>query len=120
MDWSGIIAEVNDKIASDGYSLFMIFFMMMLFKGILVSAAGPAPNYDMQKILATRSPKEAGMMSGFVSVILNPIRYIMITGFAVLGIIYYDRLDLIVGGRLDFEQILPSAISEFFRLVLLV
>jgi Na+/proline symporter len=113
MDWSGIIAEVNDKIASDGYSLFMIFFMMMLFKGILVSAAGPAPNYDMQKILATRSPKEAGMMSGFVSVILNPIRYIMITGFAVLGIIYYDRLDLIVGGRLDFEQILPSAISEF-------
>ena len=113
LDWSGIIAEVNSKIASDGYSLFSIFFMMMLFKGILVSAAGPAPNYDMQKILATRSPKEAALMSGFVSVILNPIRYIMITGFAVLGIIYYDRLDLIVGGRLDFEQILPSAINEF-------
>jgi len=113
LDWKNIIPQVNDKIASDGYSLFTIFFMMMLFKGILVSAAGPAPNYDMQKILATRSPKEAGLMSGFVSVILNPIRYILITGFSVLGLIYFDRLDLMVGGRLDFEQILPSAINEF-------
>jgi SSS family solute:Na+ symporter len=113
LDWSGIIAEVNDKIVNDGYSLFSIFFTLMLFKGILVSAAGPAPNYDMQKILATRSPKEAAKMSGFVSVILNPIRYIMITGFAVLGLIFYNRLDLIAGGRLDFEQILPSAINEF-------
>ncbi len=113
LDWTNIIAEVNDKIASDGYSLFSIFFMMMLFKGVLVSVAGPAPNYDMQKILATKSPKEAAKMSGFVSVILNPIRYIMITGFAVLALLFYDKLDLVAGGRLDFEQILPSAINEF-------
>lgn len=113
MDWSGIIAEVNDKIASDGYSLFSVFFSMMIFKGILVSLAGPAPNYDMQKILSTRSPKEAAKMSGAVSVILMPTRYFMITGFAVLGLLFYDRLDLIVGGNIDFEQILPSAISEF-------
>jgi Na+/proline symporter len=113
LDWSGIIAEVNDKIASDGYSLFSVFFSMMLFKGILVSLAGPAPNYDMQKILSTRSPKEAAKMSGAVSVILLPTRYIMITGFAVLGLLFYDKLDLIVGGNIDFEQILPSAISEF-------
>jgi solute:Na+ symporter, SSS family len=113
LDWGGLIAGVNEKIAADGYSLFAVFFMMMLFKGLLVSAAGPAPNYDMQKILATRSPREASLMSGFVSVVLNPVRYLMITGFAVLGILYYKRLDLIVGGRLDFEQILPSAIHEF-------
>jgi SSS family solute:Na+ symporter len=113
LDWSQIIAEVNEKIASDGYSLFSIFFSMMLFKGILVAAAGPAPNYDMQKILSTRSPKEAAKMSGFVSVVLMPSRYFMIAGFAVLGLLFYDRLDLIVGNRLDFEQILPSAISEF-------
>jgi SSS family solute:Na+ symporter len=113
LDWSDIIAEVNSKIASDGYSLFSIFFSMMLFKGILVSAAGPAPNYDMQKILSTRSPKEAAKMSGFVSVVLMPSRYFMIAGFAVLGLLFYDRLDLIVGNRIDFEQILPSAISEF-------
>lgn len=113
LNWSGIIPEVNDKISSDGYELFTIFFMMMLFKGLLVSLAGPAPNYDMQKILSTRSPSEAAKMSGFVSVVLMPIRYLMIIGFVVLGILYYDQLNLIVAGRVDFEQILPSAINEF-------
>jgi SSS family solute:Na+ symporter len=119
LDWTRIIPEVSDKIASDGYSLFSIFFMMMLFKGILVSAAGPAPNYDMQKILATKSPKEAAKMSGFVSVVLNPIRYFMITGFVVLGLLFYDKLNLVVGGKIDFEQILPSAINEFVPVGLL-
>ncbi|MBN2273863.1 MAG: Na+:solute symporter [Bacteroidales bacterium] len=113
IDWSNIIPEVNQKIASDGYSLFSLFFGMMLFKGILVSAAGPAPNYDMQKILATKGPKEASKMSAFVSVILNPVRYFLISGFAVLAIIFYDKLDLIIAGQIDFEQILPSAINEF-------
>jgi hypothetical protein len=74
LDWSGIIAEVNQKIVSDQFSLFTIFFMMMVFKGILVSAAGPAPNYDMQKILATKSPREGALMSGFVSLVLSPSR----------------------------------------------
>ncbi len=113
MDWSHIIPEVNEKIISDGYSLFGIFFSMMLFKGVLVSMAGPAPNYDMQKILSAKSPKEAAKMSGFVSVVLMPARYFMIAGFAVLGLVFYDQLDLIVGNKIDFEQILPSAISQF-------
>ena len=113
IDWTGLIDEVNTKILSDGYSLFSIFFMMMLFKGVLISLAGPAPNYDMQKILATRSPKEAAMMSGFVSIVLMPIRYLMIAGFAVLAIVYYQQLDLMAGGKLDFENILPSAMLEF-------
>jgi solute:Na+ symporter, SSS family len=113
LDWRGIIDEVNNKIANDGYSLFTIFFMMMVFKGLLVSMAGPAPTYDMQKILSTKTPKEAAKMSGFVSVVLMPVRYFMIAGFAVLGILYYDRLNLLVAGQIDFEQILPSAISEF-------
>jgi Na+/proline symporter len=80
---------------------------------LLVSIAGPAPTYDMQKVLSTKSPKEAAKMSGFVSVVLMPIRYFMIAGFAVLGILYYDRLNLMVGGQIDFEQILPSSIAEF-------
>lgn len=113
LDWGRIIPEVNDKIDSDGYSLFMVFVMMMLFKGVLISAAGPAPNYDMQKILATKSPKEAALMSGFVSVALMPVRYFMIAGFSVLAIVFYQDLDLMVGGKLDFENVLPSAILEF-------
>ena len=113
LDWKGIIDGVNAKIASDQFSWFTIIMMLMLFKGIGASAAGPAPNYDMQKILATRSPREAAMMSGFVSVVLFPVRYFMVVGFAVLGLLYYNRLNLLVAGEVDFEQILPSAISEF-------
>ncbi len=113
LDWSEIIADVNNKIASDQFSWFTIVMMLMLFKGIGASAAGPAPNYDMQKILSTRNPREAAMMSGFVSVVLFPVRYLMIAGFAVLALLYYSRLNLVVGGKVDFEQILPSAISEF-------
>ncbi len=119
IDWKNIIPEVNQKIAEDGYQLFSLMFWMMVMKGILVSAAGPAPNYDMQKILATRSPKDAAKMSGFVSVVLMPARYLMIAGFAVLGIMYYDKLSLMVGGKLDLEQILPSAINEFVPVGLL-
>lgn len=113
LDWTHIITEVNQKIESDGFSLFSVFFMMMVFKGVLVSLAGPAPNYDMQKILSTKSPREAALMSGSVSLILMPIRYFMIAGFGVLGLLFYDKLDLIVGGAIDFEQILPAAIVEF-------
>jgi Na+/proline symporter len=60
-----------------------------------------------------RAIAEAALMSGFVSIVLNPIRYLMIAGFAVLAIVNYQRLDLMTGGKLDFENILPSAILEF-------
>ncbi len=113
LNWSSYIPEVTGKIKSDGYSLFTLLMMMMLFKGILVSAGGPAPNYDMQKILATRSPREGALMSGFVSLVLLPVRYLLIAGFTVLAIVYYNRLDLMVGSRIDFENILPSAINQF-------
>jgi len=120
MNWTEIIPQVNDKIRSDGYELFTFFFMMMVFKGILVSLAGPAPNYDMQKILSTKNPQEASKMSGFVSVILMPIRYLMIAGFAALALIYYEKLDLLTAaGTIDFELILPSAIKEFVPVGLL-
>jgi SSS family solute:Na+ symporter len=119
LDWTGIIREVNDKISSDQFSWFSLIMMLMLFKGIGASAAGPAPNYDMQKILATRSPREAALMSGFVSVVLFPVRYLMVVGFAVLGLLYYDRLNLLVAGKIDFEQILPSAINQFVPVGLL-
>ena len=113
LNWTGIIDEVNRKIQDDGFSLFTIFFMMMLFKGVFASLAGPAPNYDMQKILSTKSPKEAAKMSGLVSVVLLPIRYAMVIGFAVLGLLYYGQLDLETAAGIDFERILPSAILQF-------
>ena len=113
LDWETLRPSLADKVQSDGYTLFGVFFMMLLFKGVLVSAAGPAPNYDMQKILATRNPREAALMSGFVSVVLMPIRYLMIAGFAVLALVYFDRLNLGMGSGFDAERILPAAILEF-------
>ncbi|MBX2846850.1 MAG: Na+:solute symporter [Acidiferrobacterales bacterium] len=113
IDWSEVMPLVNQRIAEDNFGLFHIFFMMVVFKGILVSLAGPAPTYDMQKILSARSPREAALMSGSVSVILMPLRYFMIAGFAVLAVLNFDKLDLLVAGKIDFEQILPSAINEF-------
>ncbi len=31
--------------------------MMLLFKGVLISAAGPAPNYDMQRVLSSQESR---------------------------------------------------------------
>lgn len=114
LNWSGIIEEANKKIADDGYGLFGLLFMMMLFKGSFAAAAGPPPTYDMQKILSTKSPKEASKMTGFVSIVLLPIRYLMVIGLTVLGLLYYHSLNLIDGnGQVDFERVLPAAINNF-------
>jgi len=115
LDWTNIVDDANKKINDDGFSLFGLFFMMMLFKGIFASVAGPAPNYDMQKILSTRSPQEASKMSGFVSIILLPIRYSMIIGLTVLALLYFRQIngDLQTPEGTDFEKILPAAINNF-------
>lgn len=115
LDWRNILNDANKKIQADGFSPFSVFFMMMLFKGIFASLAGTAPNYDMQKVLSTRSPEEASKMSGFVSIILLPIRYSMIIGLTVLALLYYPRISgqLTTGRETDFERILPATINNF-------
>ncbi|MBI2273014.1 MAG: Na+:solute symporter [Bacteroidetes bacterium] len=114
LDWSRIAPAADVKIAEDGFGLFGFFFMMMLFKGVFASLAGPAPNYDMQKILSASSPKEASKMSGFVSIVLLPVRYSMIIGLTVLGLLYYHTLDLSNGaGGVDFEKVLPAVINRY-------
>lgn len=114
LNWKNILPAAVQKIKDDQFGLFSIFFMMMLFKGVFASLAGPAPNYDMQKVLSTRSPKEASKMTGFVSIILLPIRYTMVIGLTVLALLYYNQLDLsAAGGGTDFERILPGAINNF-------
>ena len=112
LNWTGLIDAVNTKIETDGYSLFTIFFMLVLFKGFLVSAAGPAPNYDMQRILATRSPKEAAKMSGFVSVVLFFPRYMMIAGLTVLALVFLSPMLRDMGQGIDFEMVLPYALKN--------
>ena len=112
LNWTGIIDAVNTKIQSDGYSLFSIFFMLMVFKGVLVSAAGPAPNYDMQRVLATRSPKDASKMSFFVNVALFFPRYMMIAGLTVLALAFFSPQLKAMGPGIDFEMVLPYALKN--------
>jgi len=121
LDWRNIVDDANKKISSDGFSLFGVFFMMMLFKGIFASLAGPAPNYDMQKVLSTRTPQEASKMSGFVSIILLPIRYCMVIGLTVLALLYFKDIsgDLQTTKGADFEKILPATINNFLPVGLL-
>lgn len=113
LDWSGVIDAVNLKMQQDDFSLFGLFFMMMLFKGILFSMAGPVPNYDMQRILATRNAKEAAKMSGIVSLVMFFPRFMLVTGLTVLALVYMGPDIQASGKPFDFEQILPYAISNF-------
>jgi len=111
LDWSAVLPAVESQIESDGYTLFGAFFMMMVFKGILVSMAGPAPNYDMQRILAARNAKEAALMSGFVTVVLFSPRYFMVAGITVLALVLL-REQTLATGELDVEQVLPMVIRD--------
>lgn len=115
IDWSNHLPAANDRIQEDGYSLFGFIFMMMLFKGVWASLAGPVPSYDMQRVLSTRTPKEAAMMFGLTPVVLMLPRYLMIAGITVLALVYMDPAQLTdaTTGRLDFEEVLPFAISEY-------
>ncbi len=113
LDWSQTIPAVNERIASDGWSLFTIFMMMVLIKGFLISLAGPAPNYDMQRILATKNAREAGLMSWFVTVVLMFPRYLMVTGIVVLGLVFFKTDLVAMGSAVDFEQILPFVLNRF-------
>src|SRR5512133_2283637 len=90
----------------------MIIFGMMLFKGVLASLAGPAPNYDMQRILATRNPREACMMNGMVNVVLYFPRYMMITGITVLALAFCMP-QLRAMDKPDFEKLLPIVLSQY-------
>jgi Na+/proline symporter len=91
----------------------------MLFKGVLLSIAGPAPNYDMQRILSTKNPREASMMSAVVNVVLNVPRYFMITGLTILALVFYSDTIRKMGDKMDFEMVLPDALTHYVPVGLL-
>lgn len=113
IDWSDQLNAANAKIAADGYSMFGAFFMLMLYKGVLLSFAGPAPNYDMQRVLSTQSPRDAAKMSGFVTVVLMFPRYMLIAGLTILALAFYMNDLRGMGDNVDFEQILPFVLKNY-------
>ncbi len=111
IDWTGILESANKVIAQDGNEFFSVIIGLMFFKGVLASLAGPAPNYDMQRILATRNPREAQLMNGMVTVVLMFPRYLMIAGITVLALAF-TMPQLKSMGTPDFEKILPIVLSK--------
>jgi len=110
LDWSTLVPSLQGNLEQDGYSVFGLFFIAMLFKGVLVSIAGPAPNYDMQRILAAKTPREAALMSAVVSAALLP-RWWMIGGITVLALAFLGP-QFRTAASADFEMVLPWVIRE--------
>jgi Na+/proline symporter len=119
LDWSTLLPAATSKIAQDGYGIFGFFVMMLLFKGVLISAAGPAPNYDMQRVLSSKTPREASMMSAWVNIVLTFPRYFLIIGLTVLTATFFSGNIRAMGANMDFELILPYALGRFVPVGLL-
>jgi Na+/proline symporter len=112
LDWTGVFDKVNQAIQAEGNELFGIIFMLMLCKGVLASLAGPMPNYDMQRILATRNPREACMMNGWVTTVLMFPRYLMVAGLTVMALKYCTPA-LKAMEKPDLESILPVVLFNY-------
>jgi Na+/proline symporter len=122
LDWSNLIPALQHRVTApvsqggDGYSLFMFFTAMLFFKGVLVSMAGPTPNYAIQHVLSTRSPREAALENMVMAVVSLAPRFLLIAGISVLAIVFFhdDLAQLVAtkGKGAKFEEILPQVLSR--------
>jgi solute:Na+ symporter, SSS family len=113
LDWSERLPALNDKIAQEGFVLFAYVVLMSLWQGVFKSMAGPGPNYDMQRVLATRSPRESSLMSGAASLVVMLPRYLLMSALAVLALGFFMPELKVMGGDVDFEQVMPEVIGNF-------
>lgn len=91
-----------------------MFFISMLFvKGVFVSMAGPTPNYAIQHILSTRSPKEAALENMVMALVSLLPRFLLITAIAVLGLVYFSPELAKMDTKVDFERILPDVVNRY-------
>jgi solute:Na+ symporter, SSS family len=116
LDWSHHIPALQDRVygpQGDGYSLFGLFIGALFLKGILVSMAGPTPNYAIQHVLSTRSPREAALENLVMAIVSLGPRFLLVSAIAVLGIACFGQDLASMGGKPDFEQILPKVVATY-------
>jgi solute:Na+ symporter, SSS family len=119
LDWSKLIPALQHRVydpGGDGYSLFLFFTAMLFFKGVLVSMAGPTPNYAIQHVLSTRSPREAALENMMMALVSLAPRFLLIAAIAVIAIVFFgpDLAELVTvkGKSAKFEEILPEVLSR--------
>jgi Na+/proline symporter len=111
--WTDKYTAFNNLIDSEGYKMFGALIGMTLFKGFFASIAGPTPSYDLQRILSTKSVKEAAYMSGFTNLILFIPRYLLIAGIVVIALVTLApemSINPLLNGS-DLEILLPKVIN---------
>jgi Na+/proline symporter len=119
LDWSKLMPELNKRIygpmsqGGDGYSMFLFFTSMLFLKGVLVSMAGPTPNYAIQHILSTRSPREAALENMVMAFVSLAPRFLLIAGITVLGIVFFSPELAAMGAKVNFEKILPHVLHSY-------
>jgi Na+/proline symporter len=111
--WGSNFQKFNDLIDSEGYKMFGALIGMSLFKGFFASIAGPTPSFDMQRILSTKTVKEAAYMSGFTNLVLFIPRYLLIGGIVVIALVVLAP-QMAANANLtgaDLEILLPQVIN---------
>lgn len=122
-DWGAKGLPAAERIINDpfpgghGYSLFFLFVAMIFVRGVITSMAGPTPNYAIQHVLSTKSPREAALENMFMAVVSLAPRFLLIAGITVIGLIFLKpdiQAQMATKGvKTDFEQILPTVVNHY-------
>jgi Na+/proline symporter len=112
LDWNAKWPAINKVIDDSGFRSFALVFGMMAFKGVWASLAGPLPSYDMQRILSTKSPKEAVKMNAFTMLILYLPLYLLVASILVLGIHYFSIAEMSKDGTPNLGALLGMVIAK--------
>jgi solute:Na+ symporter, SSS family len=112
LDWNQKWPAINDVIDNSGFRSFALVFGMMAFKGVWASLAGPLPSYDMQRILSTKSPREAVKMNAFTMIVLYLPLYLLVASIMVLGIHYFSIEEMSKEGAPNLGALLGMVIAE--------
>lgn len=113
LDWSEKMPALTGVIQRQGYELFGFLILMLFVKGVLVSMAGPTPNYAIQHVLSTRNPREAALENLVMCLVSLAPRFLLIAGIGVLGMVFFSADLRGMGDKVDFEQVLPAVVANY-------
>jgi len=89
---------------TEGFSLFFLLTLVLVTKGVFLSAGGPQQLYDMQRFLSARNPREASKAGMLWGIAMTPM-FMVSAAVGVIGLVEY-------GGNLAHpEDLYPVVIG---------